>query len=194
MKLKLPFFSRGRFARSKAAERGQGARIVQTFALAAVLFLIPLGISAYNYVETALKDIAFADAERIGVDYLRPAQEALGLLQRHAALSRAALAGETQSAARLAETAGALRLAMAAVERADTSHQSALGVFDAWKRIRKDWTALAARTQNMPEADSVAAYEKLTTEMIGFIQDVGDKSNLILDPDLDSYYLMDITV
>src|ERR1044071_4537638 len=96
LKIRLPFFSR-KFSRAAAdkPKQGQGARIVQTFTLAGALFLIPLAISAYNYVNTALKDIAFADAERVGMDYLRPAQEVLGLVQRHAALSRAALAGET---------------------------------------------------------------------------------------------------
>src|SRR5436190_3626270 len=128
MRIRLPFASRAAGSSSGAAakKRGQGARIAQTFALAGALFLIPLGLSAYNYVQTALKDIAFADNERVGMDYLRPAQEALGLLQRHAALSRAALAGETQSAARLADTASAIRVAMDSVERADTAHQGKL--------------------------------------------------------------------
>jgi methyl-accepting chemotaxis protein len=195
LKIRLPFVPRAKTSASaNARKQGEGARIVQTFALAGTLFLIPLGISAYNYVETALKDIAFADAERVGMDYLRPAQEVLGLMQRHAALSRAALAGETQSAARLAETASAIRVAMEGVERADQSHQGSLGVMDAWKKIKKDWGQLASRGQTMTEADNVAAHEKLAQDVTSFIQDVGDKSNLILDPDLDTYYLMDITV
>ena len=197
MKIRLPFTSRraGRVtAGAKTKERGQGGRIVQTFALAGALFLIPLGISAYNYVETALKDIKFAENERIGMDYLRPAQEALGLLQRHAALSRAALAGETQSAARLAETAAAIRLAMDGVERADQTHQGALGVIETWKKIKKQWLVVSARGQTMTDADNAAAHDKLTQDVTSFIQDVGDRSQLILDPDLDSYYLMDITV
>ena len=82
MRIRLPFSSRtaGSSARAAAKKQGQGARIAQTFALAGALFLIPLGLSAFNYVQTALKDIAFADNERVGMDYLRPAQEALGLL------------------------------------------------------------------------------------------------------------------
>ena len=196
MRIRLPFSSRtaGSSARAAAKKQGQGARIAQTFALAGALFLIPLALSAYNYVQTALKDIAFADNERVGMDYLRPAQEALGLLQRHAALSRAALAGETQSAARLAETVAAIRVAMDSVERADTAHQGALGVIDTWKKIRKDWAILSARGQTMSDADNSAAHDKLSQAITSFIQDVGDKSQLILDPDLDSYYLMDITV
>jgi methyl-accepting chemotaxis protein len=193
LKIRLPFLSR-KSAGAGAAKQGEGARIVQTFTLAGALFLIPLAISAYKYVQTALKDIAFADAERVGMDYLRPAQEVLGLLQRHAALSRAALAGETQSAARLAETASAIRVAMEGVERADQRHEGSLGVMTPWKKIKKDWGQIAARGQTMTEADNVAAHEKLTQDVTSFIQDVGDRSNLILDPDLDTYYLMDITV
>jgi len=196
MRIRLPFSSRtaGSSARAAAKKQGQGARIAQTFALAGALFLIPLGLSAFNYVQTALKDIAFADNERVGIDYLRPAQEALGLLQRHAALSRAALAGETQSAARLAETVAAIRVAMESVEQADTAHQGKLGVIDTWKKIRKDWGVLSARGQTMSDADNSTAHDKLSQAITSFIQDVGDKSQLILDPDLDSYYLMDITV
>ena len=181
-------------AAAAAAQKGEGSRIVQTFALAGALFLIPLGISAYNYVKTAFKEIAFAEAERVGVDYLRPAQEVLGLVQKHAALSRAGLEGRADVSARLADTAGQIRVAMGNVERADTQHEGALGVSKTWGKIKADWNQLAQGGQKLSEAENAAAHEDLTQNLVSYIQDVGDRSNLILDPDLDSYYLMDITV
>jgi len=202
LKIRLPFMSSNRTGGTQpssgssaaAKKKGQGSRIVQTFALAGLLFLIPLSISAFNYVRTALKDIAFAEAERIGIDYLRPAQETLGLLQRHATLSRALIAGDTQVMGRLRETSVSIRAAMDKVDGADQKNAGALGVADSWSKIKQAWGKLTARGQALSDAESVAVHQQLVEDVTRFIQDVGDRSNLILDPDLDSYYLMDLTI
>lgn len=56
-------------------------------------------------------------------------------------------------------------------------------------RVYSKWQSLAAR----PKPDA-AATDDLIADVRGMIAHAGDTSNLILDPDLDSYYLMDITL
>jgi len=56
-------------------------------------------------------------------------------------------------------------------------------------RVQAKWQALAA----LPAPDA-AATDSLVADVRGMISHAGDTSNLILDPDLDSYYLMDVTL
>lgn len=60
--------------------------------------------------------------------------------------------------------------------------------------IQKRWTELKTQWTSMSPADAVAAHTKLITDLRTIIAHAGDTSNLILDPDLDSYYLMDVTL
>ena len=53
------------------------------------------------------------------------------------------------------------------------------------------WKALGADS-NQAQFDELAL--SLITDIKGLITHIGDTSNLILDPDLDSYYLMDVTL
>jgi PAS domain S-box-containing protein len=54
-----------------------------------------------------------------------------------------------------------------------------------------DWQALKADAPTLPEEEQDARYDKLAADVRALITRVGDTSYLILDPDLDTYYMMD---
>jgi len=58
-------------------------------------------------------------------------------------------------------------------------------------KVKAQWQTLR---QGGPGADMPKEYAALTQAIRDMIAHAGDTSNLILDPDLDSYYLMDITL
>jgi HPt (histidine-containing phosphotransfer) domain-containing protein/HAMP domain-containing protein len=60
--------------------------------------------------------------------------------------------------------------------------------------LRERWRALVADQEDMDEPSATAQYEALVAHIRTMITHAGDTSNLILDPDLDSYYLMDVTL
>ncbi|MGI8780642.1 MAG: methyl-accepting chemotaxis protein, partial [Solirubrobacteraceae bacterium] len=66
----------------------------------------------------------------------------------------------------------------------------ALGVTKRWQDLRAA-IAAAPRTAGKTPESSSKAYAALTEAAAGLIVEAGDRSNLILDPDLDSYYVMD---
>lgn len=43
-------------------------------------------------------------------------------------------------------------------------------------------------------SESIARHSPLVADMINFISEIADASNLTLDPELDTYYLMDSIV
>jgi methyl-accepting chemotaxis protein WspA len=62
------------------------------------------------------------------------------------------------------------------------------------EKIAAQWQALRNKQTSSRQDQLDREYGDLTQRIRGLIGRVGDTSNLILDPDLDSYYLMDVTL
>jgi methyl-accepting chemotaxis protein len=133
--------------------------------------LVPIVLLANLFVGQSLKDIDFARKERDGVVYLR---------QVWPLLSHVARGGGPVSAPPEARDFATLsaRLAppLGAKEAADAAVAALKGL---------GWEA-----GPVPRG---APVEKAVAELRTLVTKVADGSNLTLDPDLDSYYLMDVT-
>ena len=64
----------------------------------------------------------------------------------------------------------------------------------ALEAMQDKWNTLSNAVQAMPQQDHEAGVSAFIADIRGMIAHAGDTSNLILDPDLDSYYLMDVTL
>jgi hypothetical protein len=56
--------------------------------------------------------------------------------------------------------------------------------------LKDQWQPLKGKIFNLNPQENTEAHRKLVADLIGLISHVGDTSNLILDPVLESYYLM----
>jgi signal transduction histidine kinase/DNA-binding response OmpR family regulator len=163
----------------------------QKFALISVVFLLPLAMVMYFFYSEINASIAFSRKELDGTRYLRPLKQLLG----HAALHQIAAYAEPQSEAANGAT---LERNRAAIEKA--LETLALAEADLGKRLTSAsrHEAIVARWRLVRETSrqtQPAEFDATHGRFVGGIRDqfthVGNTSNLILDPDLDSYYLMD---
>jgi methyl-accepting chemotaxis protein len=60
--------------------------------------------------------------------------------------------------------------------------------------VNLKWKDLKAKSSDSSNLDLNQNYTDLISSLRGMITHLGDTSNLILDPDLDSYYMMDVTL
>jgi methyl-accepting chemotaxis protein len=68
-------------------------------------------------------------------------------------------------------------------------------VSDQYKNLEKCWDAVKSNEKTQkPDTRNTKINSELIESLKGYISTIGDVSNLILDPDLDSYYLMDATL
>jgi diguanylate cyclase (GGDEF)-like protein len=153
-------------------------RYVQKFVVVGLVLLIPLGFVATAYVGLQRDQIAFSAKERNGVAYLAPLVE---LASRVAQARHAAVTGD--------RAAVPLDRLMAAVDTVDRRLAPTLGTGDAWVPTRQ--LVVAAQRATGPADGRYEAYNAAMQALSELIVRVGDASNLTLDPDLDSYYLMD---
>jgi methyl-accepting chemotaxis protein len=153
-----------------------------------LLFLMVRGIN---------DNIAFAKAELRGNDYQRPLMDLLLNLPLHQIAARA------QDKSALAAATARVDQAFSKLEAAQVKHGEFLGFTPAELAKRKrDHVQLANVMRRWSEIKGSAwaatadgdRHAQLVADVRTLITHAGDLSNLILDPDLDSYYLMDVTL
>ena len=180
-------------------------KLWQWIVLVAATGTVPLVIiSAFLLHHSINQSIAFGQQEIRGNSFQRPLEQLLDLLPRYQAAARKALAGDQTGKPSMAEIQGQLDAVFAAVS---ANYLGKLGQalkftdaeLTARKRDEARLSVVLAEWQNLKGAPlAVAAADeaagKLVTATRTMIAHAGDLSNLILDTDLDSYYLVDITL
>ena len=145
----------------------------------AVLLLL-LGFVAKAYVDLQRSQVAFSAKERVGVAYLVPL---LDLTARVVTARHLAVAG--------GEPAAGVQDAVARVDAATGRYGAELDTVDGWEQAKQALTR--AGTADGPQA-AFDAYNTAVADLLALIVKTSDESNLTLDPDLDTYYLMDALV
>ncbi|MCU0930637.1 MAG: methyl-accepting chemotaxis protein [Serpentinimonas sp.] len=146
------------------------------------LFLAAIAILAFSYYSAQLGNIAFSAKERTGVAYLRagfPVLTSVLAVREAATLNSPELPQARQTLASALKSLGETQAALG--EPLQTSAQFAA--------VQASLQAAEA-FQGQPQAVFVE-YTKAAHAVIALMLQATDTSNLTLDPDVDSYYVMD---
>ncbi|MFP5220710.1 MAG: methyl-accepting chemotaxis protein [Acidobacteriota bacterium] len=158
-------------------------RIPVKLALSSLVFALPIAVLTFFTVRGLDKDITFAEMEIKGNAYLRPLMLLLENLPQVGQVPAAA--GRVDQAfttlVELQKSLGDdLQFTPADLAKRDRSKLLPATVEAAWRQAR-----------NAPTPEALDA---LMADVRGMAAHAGDTSNLILDPDLDSYYIMDVVL
>jgi hypothetical protein len=161
------------------------------FFLISVLFLAALGlVMTFMQIEFR-KSIDFTAKEIEGTRYLAPLVD----LYRDAGEARRLLKvfarGEKTMRPEVNRKIADIDKDLQAVGEIDRELGVSMESTAKLETLRKNWDYLRKETFNLSAAESDTLLGDLLKEIRGLYSHVGDKSNLILDPDLDTYYLMD---
>lgn len=170
--------------------------------LIAASFALPIGVLTYLMVVNINSSIDFAAQELRGNAYQRHLEELLRLVQGHQLNNLAVAVTEVSKSIQGKIGASfeglidedrrlgaALQFTEEGLTKRNRLHAQAKNVHDEWQALAK---ALSKANPGRENADK--QYDHLAGDLKTMITHAGDTSNLILDPDLDSYYLMDVTL
>jgi len=170
------------------------AKIGRRLLTIVLVFAVPFtGLAIWLLAEGINDTITFAQQEIRGNAVQRPLESLL------LAGGRMIFSSKNSSAQALGKTGASVNDAFQEVAAALGEHGAALQFTDkglasrhrenlALSAVRQRWQAATAKGAS-PEAIA-----SLMADARGLIAHGGDTSNLILDPDLDSYYVMDVTL
>lgn len=176
---------------------------ISTRATFSVMFFIAtLGFTTYNAYSSIGLNVDFATQEKLGNYYQRP----LSQLLYHTSLLKAALADNRDG--NKAAIDGLVNNITNDIEDlkkvqdvAGESLQFTDEGLSSRGRENLEYDKVLAKWRNLKGEIGSVDLVKTQSDLASFIADIrgmiahsGDTSNLILDPDLDSYYLMDVTL
>jgi len=157
-----------------------------------VLLLLPLLIATGLLASSQSASINFSEKEIAGARYNQALYHFLDkLIQYHDRThwSEQDFGGLDA----FAEQRSEINRAVQSVESEQSRYGELLQTGESWFEVKQVWTKLnranGASVETTLETQSI-----LIERILGLMAAVGDSSNLILDPDLDSYYLMDVVL
>ena len=169
-------------------------RYAHKFMLIFLLFTLPLLVAGWLLFKEINADIGFLEQERRGIEYIKAVRPLLEHVPQHRGMSFAWLNGDESFRQKVIDKGKQVEADFAALEAVDQRLDGALAASKQFNALKADWQQLRARNLEMPATDSFRAHSAVIEGLIALVAHVADTSNLILDPELDSFYLMDTVV
>ncbi|MFQ3670714.1 MAG: ATP-binding protein [Verrucomicrobiia bacterium] len=161
------------------------------FALISLCFALPLVLVLIFLHVRIREQIGIAELEMAGVQYLVPLNRLHDELPQAMSLARAYLEGEPFAMEHYPVRQSEIDQWMERLASVDRRLGGRLGTAQRARVLMATWKDLKGQLAGLTPEISDQQFERLRQEVARLMALVGDRSALILDPDLDSYYLMD---
>ncbi|MEK8052333.1 methyl-accepting chemotaxis protein [Ideonella sp. DXS22W] len=161
-------------------------------ALITLCFLLPIAVLSTLLASNMATEIEFARKERLGVAVMhRVAPLLQGVLATRNA-TRALLGGH-DAAADYQRARQATDVALQALQQHLRTEGDDLGLLPTVDELARAWQATATSRQGV-DGQGRTVFGPVSAALVTLIQRVGDDSNLVLDPDVDSFYTINALV
>ncbi|NJN96647.1 MAG: PAS domain S-box protein [Anaerolineales bacterium] len=163
----------------------------QKFLLISLLFILPLALVMVQFILQINSRIDFAQKEIYGNIYLRSMRQLLAHTLQRRLLVYEYLNGNTALESDLQKNQARIDADFDSLEAVNQQLGQTLQTTTKFRVLEASWQNLRDNGLKLDKQVSDDLHAKFIADIRALISLVGDTSNLILDPDLDSYYLMD---
>lgn len=164
----------------------------QKFALISCIFVIPLSLVMYLLLSEVQDRVNFAHKEMLGNSYLRPLHQLSQHLPEYQLLLNRA--NPSQQSLESTQIQTQIDRDLESIQNVDQDLGKTLLSTDRFQALVQTWQVLRHQGNSSTPENRATDYQQLIRQLENLRLQVGDQSNLILDPDLDTYYLMDATL
>ncbi len=159
------------------------------FLLIGAVSVVALAYLTYGLYRTNQDNVDFSGKERLGVDYIRSLPALIETVQLRQLSAMRAAQGDAASQAALPALTAKADAAFSAFAGVDSRLGGELGTTESWGKIQQGWQGL--RQGSGTVAELFTRHDALVEQLLALNVLACDNSNLTLDPDIDSYYMMD---
>ena len=152
-----------------------------------LVFLLPVALLGYFFVSAQNDQVSFSAKERVGVATFKQLVPVTTAVVKVSNAARAS-AGGYDAAAPWAAARAEVDSTIKAFEAELANSGDPLGLKAGLGELKDAW-ARASQSPSGVDADGNTVYGPVSEALVKLLGSVGDNSNLVLDPDIDSYYL-----
>ncbi|MFK5893703.1 MAG: methyl-accepting chemotaxis protein, partial [Pseudomonadota bacterium] len=187
---------------NKATERGfwyrinllNNFRLSYKLATVVSILLLPGAILLVMLMIELSSSVEFTKYEKSGIEYIKPLRVLQSHVAQHRGMTNSFLKGNKTLLPQLQEKRNTIFKDIKSIDIVNKQYGDILDSDQRWQAIKDDWVKLGKLTEDMSEINSFSKHTLFIENIISLIQHIGNTSNLILDPSLDSYYLQDVVV
>lgn len=152
-----------------------------------------VGLS-WQYVSEISQQISDTRYEQHGVNYHRALVPLIKSLQIERGLRAASVAGEAGFESRIIENHELILENIGRAEAASIEFDKQLQTRKRWADVKRKIKSLPAPEAPVSPAQALELYASAIHDLITLLQHTADTSNLTVDPEMESYYLMELNV
>ncbi len=158
--------------------------------------LVPFALAMCFLLHELRRDMTFTEKELLGTRYLAQLRQLHERLPKARWLADRLVEGDATVRPALETTHGEIDRCFETLATVDAEIGESLGTTQRFQDLTRSWQMLRELSSrpNLEDSQLPAWYDKACQQIRESIAHVGDSSNLILDPDLETYYLMDVVL
>jgi PAS domain S-box-containing protein len=161
------------------------------FILISLLLAVPLALALWFLILSINTGVQAAQFELNGTAYLRPLRRLLEHTIIDKRLANDYLFGNSELRDALLDNQARIEEDLREIAAVDRQFGGDLKTTAHLQALETSWSELKSKVFASSIRGSEELHAKLIADTLALMSQVGDTSNLILDPDLDSYYIMD---
>lgn len=166
-------------------------KIGQKLALVVLVMALPVACLVWLFIDARNVQIEATQREIQGIEYLKPLRTLVELLPKHRAAANAYLSGESDAKARMILLQPEIAAVMPRVKSVERAYGAEFGASVHWERFKEDWRSLESSVYSLTPTESFQRHSRLIGVLTTLIRTIGDQAGLVLDPELDTHFLMD---
>lgn len=163
-------------------------------AIVSVLFLAPLIVVSYLLMGELNSKIEATQKEQRGLEYIGTVRQIYQHFPQHRGMTNAFLNGASTFREKVIAKREVIKSDIAAIDEIDGRYGDEFGTHEQWSSIKADWGQLEQRAFDGPAADVFAAHTVLISNVYALFEQISNKSGLVLDPNINTSFIMDAVV
>jgi len=167
-------------------------RLAKKFLLIFLVFMVPLVWLVMNDVRDEVHRMRVAEGEAAGLEYLRALRPLYERMAQVRGMTHAYLNGARDFAPRIEASRRRLEADLTKLRQVAKQFADSAGLREQAEKIVREWTALQSRAFEGSAAEVFAAHSALIERVLALMQAVVERSGLLIDPELDSHFLMEV--
>ncbi len=162
-------------------------RFALKLGLIGALFLAPLGGLVFFLYGKLAAEIRFAETERLGVQHMVPVRLLMQAILERRTASSSARSGDAAAKEMLGEFTREIDMKFNSLKTPSEALNSRVQI------IISEWQDLKSNGFKYTEHDDFEKHSDIVDKLIDYMGLISDEASLMLDPSMDSNYLMDAT-
>ena len=164
------------------------------FAVIGIVALVAIAYLLVSLTIQLLGTLEQGQRELDGIALVKPLLRYVQAVQQHRGISSGVLGGNAALGEKAKDKAAEIAELGVAVDAAIAAHGAGFGAKDEWEAIKQEWKDLSGAWPTLAEPANLAAHGSLAEHVLQLNGAIADASRLVMDPSLDSFYLVDTAV